>query len=158
MGVGNSKDIENSSASGDADDAFSGSGKRKGRRSSKQLDLACPPSIEPIRLNYIAVPSYKKHPFTDYKFVKKIGTGAFSVVYKGASVLNEVHKVAVKEIRTDNLSKNQLVDLQNEMNILSQLRHPNIVKLMSVFMLPEKVFLVRFLVHFVAAIFSCLTK
>lgn len=141
MGVSTSKDFDYSVPIDNGSTIQNQSSKRKLKGRNGEL-CATSTLVEKIKPGQIMVPSYKKHPFTDYKFTKKIGNGAFSVVYKGTSVSNESIKVAIKEIRTGQLSKNQLIDLQMEMNILSQLKHPNIVQLYSVFVLPEKVFMV----------------
>lgn len=67
--------------------------------------------------------------------------GAFSSVYK-ASALHDRGKFAIKEVNLSKLNKQQTADLENEMIILSQLRHPSIVRVHKVYTLPDKVFLV----------------
>lgn len=117
-----------------------------GRRRSRKLSLrfdSMGKEVERVRSSHLAVPCGNRHPFADYRFNKKLGAGAFSVVYKGTSVYNENATVAIKEVRTSELTKDQAQDLQTEMNILSQLQHKNIVKLTAVFVVPEKIFLVR---------------
>lgn len=64
------------------------------------------------------------------------------MVHKGIA-LNETHqRVAIKEIDTSKLTKKQLSDLTREMNILSQLTHPGIVKLFCVYTTKTKTYLV----------------
>jgi serine/threonine protein kinase len=98
--------------------------------------------VERVRIDHLAVPCANRHPFSDYRFNKKLGAGAFSTVYKCTSVFNDTQVVAIKEVRTSDLTKDQLLDLQTEMNILSQVHHKNIVNLNAVFILPDKIFMV----------------
>ena len=117
-------------------------GRRRSRKLSlRNLDLKL--GEENVQSDRLAVPCGNRHPFADYRFNKKLGAGAFSVVYKATSVYNDAAVVAIKEVRTTGLNKEQLHDLQTEMNILSQLHHKNIVNLTGVFFVQEKIFLVR---------------
>jgi len=86
----------------------------------------------------------------DYKFEKNIGEGAFSTVFKcveidkrGKAVLVNVNPdnqeplykrscVAIKEIPLKDMTKQQLVNVEREINILSQLSHPDIVHMEKV--------------------------
>ncbi|CAE7511726.1 unnamed protein product, partial [Symbiodinium microadriaticum] len=61
-----------------------------------------------------------------------INRGSFAVVRIGTS-LKTKQKLAIKEIYTGDLSPEQVGDLDKEINILSQLRHHNIVKLHEVY-------------------------
>ncbi len=88
------------------------------------------------------MPIIRRHPFTDYRFTKKLGQGAYSVVFKGIPTADNEDKVALKEICISKLSKTQMEDLRKEMNILSQLNYNHIVKLHRVFITQEKIFLV----------------
>lgn len=63
-------------------------------------------------------------------------------MYKGLDVNEDARKVAIKEIDLKKLNKQQLSDLNVEMNILSQLHHDSIVQLISVYSLPDKKFMV----------------
>lgn len=68
------------------------------------------------------------------------------MVYKGLDVnedsATDGGKVAIKEIDLKKLNKQQLTDLNIEMNILSQLHHDSIVELLAVYNLPDKKFMV----------------
>lgn len=68
----------------------------------------------------------------DYIFsTKKIGKGAFSVIYKGTHrYTKEVY--AIKEISYDNLSKIKNT-IKREFTVMKKLNHPNIIKLHEVF-------------------------
>lgn len=68
----------------------------------------------------------------DYIFSgKKIGKGAFSVIYKGThKVTNKVF--AIKEISYENLNKIKNT-IKREFTVMKKLNHPNIIKLHEVF-------------------------
>lgn len=99
-------------------------------------------AINPSLLN---VPFYKGSPATlnsnMYDIGYKIGEGSFAVVRVATHTKNK-DKVAIKEVYTLDLTKTQLEELNAEMNILSQLKHPNIVRLKEVFKNSSHVYLV----------------
>lgn len=66
----------------------------------------------------------------DYEFIKEIGSGAFSKVYKAR------HKVSksircVKKLSKKDLSDEDKEKLVEEVTILKNLDHPNIVKVLE---------------------------
>lgn len=68
----------------------------------------------------------------DYKFTKKLGEGSFGVVRKA------VHKQTGEEVAIKIISKAQMTEqdregLHNEINLLKEMDHPNIVKLFKVY-------------------------
>jgi serine/threonine protein kinase len=63
--------------------------------------------------------------YDDLEFGKQIGSGGFKQVYKGAYVDEEV---AIGVISVEKLGEEDLRDLENEMHVLSQLRHDSIVR------------------------------
>lgn len=63
-------------------------------------------------------------------------------MFKGFSQAEESSCVAIKEITLSQLTKQQIINLNNEMNILSQLKHESIVQLKSVYSAGDKRFLV----------------
>lgn len=68
----------------------------------------------------------------DYIFsTKKIGKGAFSVIYKGTHRFTK-EVFAIKEISYDNLSKIKHT-IKREFTVMKKLNHPNIIKLHEVF-------------------------
>ena len=68
----------------------------------------------------------------DYIFsTKKIGKGAFSVIYKGTHKFTK-EVFAIKEISYDNLSKIKNT-IKREFTVMKKLNHPNIIKLHEVF-------------------------
>ena len=62
-----------------------------------------------------------------YRIEKKIGKGSFGSV-KLATQISSGKKVAIKEIKTAKLNENEKRDAQTEVQLLSQLVHPNIVE------------------------------
>ena len=65
-----------------------------------------------------------------FEQIECIGTGAYSVVYKGIDrVTNQT--VAIKQISHKNIDINQI--LNREVRVLKQLNHPNIIKLLECF-------------------------
>ena len=75
----------------------------------------------------------KKLSLTDvYILQKVIGRGGSAVVRRGIRIDNPLIQVAIKSITKSNL-KNKLEELKNEVEILSKIDHPNIVKLYDYF-------------------------
>jgi serine/threonine protein kinase len=56
-----------------------------------------------------------------------LGQGAFGVVYLGLNI-DSGELMAVKQMATDDVSKRELNSLENEIHLLRNLRHPNIVR------------------------------
>jgi serine/threonine protein kinase len=88
------------------------------------------------------VPCHQGSPFTDYRIIKKIANGGFSVVHKAVAINDSHKRVAIKENDLNKLTKKQIGDLHVEINILSQLSHPGIVKFHSVYMAKDKIYMV----------------
>lgn len=109
---------------------------------NSSTSTASTPRIEIVKPHVLSVPIYERHPFSDYKFNKKVGEGSFATVFKGISIHNDKLKVAVKEINVRTLGKQQLHDLNMEMNILSQLHHDSIVKIYAVYSTLDKTFMI----------------
>jgi len=100
-------------------------------------------TAKPVQGRLLQVPLYHKHPFVDYRYVKELGRGSFSVVHKAVRVgsyddRNLPEVVALKEIDPKRVRSSVLTGVQFEMNILSQLSHPAVVALYAVYSTPEK--------------------
>jgi len=67
-------------------------------------------------------------PFSEVKMTQKLGEGTFGVVYKGDW---RGSSVAVKVMKMQNVTEQALLEFRKELNILSRLRHPNVVLLMG---------------------------
>jgi len=91
----------------------------------------------------IHVPVIKGTPATrnGFEIGYKIGEGSFAIVRLGTSYKTK-KKVAIKEVYTPDLLSEQLDDLNKEMNILSQLRHNNIVQLYEVYREDNRVYMI----------------
>ena len=66
-----------------------------------------------------------------YKILKKIGEGSFGVVYLVHHIKTSSFCV-MKKIDLTNLSKEEIKESYNEVNILKKLDHPNIIKFIEV--------------------------
>lgn len=64
----------------------------------------------------------------NYKLLEILGEGAFSTVYKVENTVNGKY-YAMKIINKDSLSEKQLNNIQNEINIMKNLHHQNVLKL-----------------------------
>jgi len=77
--------------------------------------------------------SYKIQLTDKYKIIEKIGTGTWSEVYSGLNKKNN-EKVAIKKIRKIKISTDKMRDqIQREINIQKNLKHPNIIELYEAF-------------------------
>lgn len=77
-----------------------------------------------------------------YDIGYKIGEGSFAVVRIGATMKNKANKVAIKEIYIADFLSEQKEDLEKEINILSQLRHKNIVRLIEVYKEDKAIYMI----------------
>ena len=68
--------------------------------------------------------------FNEYKFIKPIKSGGFAQVYLGENVLNK-KMVAIKKTDIKNFSTEEIFNLTREGKIISNLNHPNIIKIYS---------------------------
>ena len=66
-----------------------------------------------------------------YKIIKKIGEGSFGVVYL-AHYIKTSSLCVVKKIDFTGLSKEEIKESYNEVNLLKKLDHPNIIKFIEV--------------------------
>ncbi|MBV9257048.1 MAG: serine/threonine protein kinase [Ktedonobacteraceae bacterium] len=81
-----------------------------------------------------------------YQIIKEVGTGGFGAVYKALDTKFDNHTVAIKEIQLHGLKPNEIIDatdtFNREVNILSDLRHPNLPRVYEHFTSPEHWYLV----------------
>lgn len=101
-----------------------------------ELNTLLPPNIPPQRNHHHANKnSYQNLPQYTYKevcFIEELGEGAFGKVYKG-ELKTKSGKVfvAVKSLK-ENASAKTLADFQREIELISELKHPNIICLLGV--------------------------
>lgn len=109
-----------------------------------------PPKPSSVKARLLQVPLFQKHPFTDFRVLKELGRGSFSVVRKaqnvhappssGGAIFPPI--VALKEYDPKRTKASVLAGVHFEMNVLSQLSHPAVVGLYGVYSVPEKLCLV----------------
>lgn len=69
---------------------------------------------------------------TNFRFLQELGEGAFGKVYKGEVCTNEGSSlVAIKTLK-ENATQKTVSDFRREVDLMSELRHPNIVCLLGV--------------------------
>lgn len=71
-----------------------------------------------------------------WKKGEMLGQGAFGVVYLGLNI-DSGELMAVKQMATEEVSKRELSSLENEIHLLRNLRHPNIVRYIGTELNPE---------------------
>ena len=76
-----------------------------------------------------------------YLILKKIGEGGYSKVYH-AQCKKSHEDVAIKIIERKNLDSEEAMYLQNEIQILSDLDHPNVVKMIECSETKDKIYIV----------------
>merc|ERR1719167_904183 len=76
-----------------------------------------------------------------YVIKEKLGTGSFAVVKKAVKKSNG-NEVAVKIIDKQKLEKAELDSLNDEVEILQKLDHPNIVKLFEIYDSKKRLYMV----------------
>ncbi len=74
----------------------------------------------------------------DYKCLKVVGKGGSSTVYKGV-LTNTQHYVAIKQIDTDGLSKDQIMNIRQEIDTIKDLSHDHIVSYLGTRTIPSKI-------------------
>ncbi|GJJ15637.1 MAPK-activated protein kinase Srk1 [Clathrus columnatus] len=85
------------------------------------------------------MPTYKG--LERFKLLDKMGDGAFSNVYKALD-LQSGEKVAIKVVRKYELNSSQRANILKEVQIMRQINHPSIVKLLSFSESDEHYFLI----------------
>jgi len=66
-----------------------------------------------------------------YKLIEKMGDGAFSNVYRALDLEGNQGEVAIKVVRKYELNSSQRANILKEVQIMRNLNHPNIVKLIE---------------------------
>mmetsp|Transcript_29921 Transcript_29921/g.88966 ORF Transcript_29921/g.88966 Transcript_29921/m.88966 type:complete len:519 (-) Transcript_29921:688-2244(-) len=143
MGCGGSKDVstgQNRSASAggggqaNASAPQAGGGKGGGAKPKPADGVAPPAKVDGEKFNQA------------YKLGKSLGEGAFSVVKEGT------HKkagsvFAIKVVTKSKLTEEDAVALKDEISILKELKHPNIIHLYEVYEEPQYYYLVTEIVR-----------
>ncbi|KAF4552701.1 Serine/threonine-protein kinase srk1-like protein [Elsinoe fawcettii] len=66
-----------------------------------------------------------------YQLIEKMGDGAFSNVYRARDLKGQYPEVAIKVVRKFEMNATQRANILKEVQIMRQLDHPNIVKLVE---------------------------
>ncbi|KAF2224849.1 Ca2+/calmodulin-dependent protein kinase [Elsinoe ampelina] len=66
-----------------------------------------------------------------YQLIEKMGDGAFSNVYRARDLKGQYNEVAIKVVRKFEMNATQRANILKEVQIMRQLDHPNIVKLVE---------------------------
>ncbi|CZS95470.1 related to serine/threonine-protein kinase [Rhynchosporium graminicola] len=66
-----------------------------------------------------------------WQLIEKMGDGAFSNVYRARDLEGQVGEVAIKVVRKFEMNSGQRANILKEVQIMRQLDHPNIVKLVD---------------------------
>ncbi|XP_063927006.1 tyrosine-protein kinase transmembrane receptor Ror-like [Zophobas morio] len=106
-----------------------------GPNSPMEMNNLLPPNIPPHKSHHASKNGYQNVPQYTYKevaFVEELGEGAFGKVYKG-ELKTKSGKVivAVKSLKENASAKTQ-ADFQREIELISELKHPNIICLLGV--------------------------
>lgn len=89
-----------------------------------ELDNNCLQKIYPSHKQlHISIPRYTN----DYKEIKKLGTGGFGTVYLSHYYLDN-QEYAIKKIILQDKSVHELQKIVSEIEIISKLNHPNVIR------------------------------
>ncbi|XP_050512486.1 tyrosine-protein kinase transmembrane receptor Ror-like isoform X2 [Diabrotica virgifera virgifera] len=106
-----------------------------------EMNSLLPPHLPPQRShhgsNKNSFQSVPQYTFKEVRFLDELGEGAFGKVYKG-ELKTKTGKifVAVKSLKENASAKTQ-ADFQREIELISELKHPNIICLLGVVMKQE---------------------
>lgn len=106
-----------------------------------EMNSLLPPHLPPHRnhhnSNKHSIQSVPQYTFKEVRFVDELGEGAFGKVYKGELKMKTGKIfVAVKSLKENASAKTQ-ADFQREIELISELKHPNIICLLGVVMKQE---------------------
>ena len=82
-----------------------------------------------------------KQNYTINNHTKVLGSGSFGKVFLTSNKINEDHKVAIKVMNIAKI-KDHLEAIQEEVDILTKLDHPNIVKYYETYVDEKYIYLV----------------
>ncbi|VEN42632.1 unnamed protein product [Callosobruchus maculatus] len=111
-----------------------------GPSSPMEMNTLLPPHLPQQRnhnSNKNSIQTVPQYTYKEVRFLEELGEGAFGKVYKG-ELKTKTGKifVAVKSLK-ENASAKTLADFQREIELISELKHPNIICLLGVVMKQE---------------------
>ena len=80
-------------------------------------------------------------PSRKYKVLAVLGNGSYGKVYKAKNIVTD-NLVAIKSIKKKKENNGGRIDIENEINVLKKLSHPNIVKIYEFYDIKEKYYLI----------------
>lgn len=84
----------------------------------------------------------KKHNIhLDYQLIRELGSGSYSVVYEAQHKITKDIR-CIKKIDKGNFTKDEEESIMNEIQILRETDHPNILRIMEFYQTPKSIFLV----------------
>lgn len=96
-----------------------------------------PPPMRNHNANKNAFQNVPNYTYKEVSFVEELGEGAFGKVYKGELKMKNCKIwVAVKALKENASAKTQ-ADFQREIELISELKHPNIICLLGIIVKQE---------------------
>ncbi|KAI9924745.1 hypothetical protein ASPWEDRAFT_40689 [Aspergillus wentii DTO 134E9] len=99
----------------------------QGKRAAREVEIE--KIVAEERHNRSKMPRYPG--LERWVLVEKMGDGAFSNVYRAKDSTGEYDQVAIKVVRKFEMNSNQRANILKEVQIMRQIDHPNIVKLVE---------------------------
>ena len=122
-----------------------GNEKRRGSYFINETDTSAPQSIIDIKVNArnFVVGRKNTNVFDIYDKIKKLGEGAFGSVFqvKRKNSGREIIR-AMKEISKESIDNEESEEIRNEIEVLRNLDHPNIMKIFEFFEDDKKMYLI----------------
>ena len=78
----------------------------------------------------------------EYKLGKKLGQGAFGKVKLATKINSDDEEYAVKMINLESINMDDMIAIGNEIEILTQIDHPNVIKLFELYQDDEYIYMI----------------
>lgn len=116
--------------------------------SRREMSSLIPNSTSSSQKSEHRSPKVVEFSFSCIKFEEELGEGAFGKVYRGEITVNNGEKmlVAIKTLK-ENANSKTVGEFKREVELMSELRHPNIISLLGVCMTNRLCMLFEFMSH-----------